>query len=214
MVCESIVQPESDKRLYRMVELENELRVLLISDPEMANQPATPAMEADEEEGEDGEEGEEGEEDGEEDEEDEDEGEGEEDDDEKEAGSGDSGKKASCAVAIGVGYLSDPADLGGLAHFAEHMLFMGTEKFPDENGWGAYLSARGGSDNGETDAEHTVFYFDVQPSDLRESMERFGQFFEVRSSPQEPYARCMVHGICMVACMVGVHGRRACMVHA
>ena len=68
---------------------------------------------------------------------------------EGEAGSGDSGKKASCAVAIGVGYLSDPADLGGLAHFTEHMLFMGTERFPDENGWGAYLSARGGSDNGE-----------------------------------------------------------------
>ena len=182
MVCESIVQPESDKRLYRMVELENDLRVLLISDPEMANQPAVPALEAGEEEGEEGEEGEE----------DEDEGEGEDDDDEeKEAAAGDSGKKASCAVAIGVGYLSDPADLGGLAHFAEHMLFMGTKKFPDENGWGAYLSARGGSDNGETDAEHTVFYFDVQPSDLRESMERFGQFFEVPArSPQVLYTRC------------------------
>ena len=193
MVCESIVQPESDKRLYRMVELENELRVLLISDPEMANQPAAPATEAGEEEGEEGEEEEEGEED-------EDEGEGE-DDEEKEAGSGDSGKKASCAVAIGVGYLSDPADLGGLAHFAEHMLFMGTEKYPDENGWGAYLSARGGSDNGETDAEHTVFYFDVQPSDLHESMERFGQFFEVPARP-----KCHMHGAVHGACM---HGGRA-----
>lgn len=30
----------------------------------------------------------------------------------------------------------------GLAHFAEHMLFMGTEKYPDENQFSAYLNVR------------------------------------------------------------------------
>ena len=57
-------------------------------------------------------------------------------------------REAAC-MAVAVGQMSDPPGWEGLAHFTEHMLFMGTERFPDENGWGAYLSARGGSDNGE-----------------------------------------------------------------
>jgi insulysin len=32
-----------------------------------------------------------------------------------------------------VGHLSDPDGLPGLAHFLEHMLFLGTAKYPDEN---------------------------------------------------------------------------------
>lgn len=31
------------------------------------------------------------------------------------------------------GYFSDPEDVPGLAHFCEHMLFLGTEPFPEEN---------------------------------------------------------------------------------
>lgn len=29
--------------------------------------------------------------------------------------------------------MHDPDDLPGLAHFLEHMLFLGTEKYPNEN---------------------------------------------------------------------------------
>ena len=36
--------------------------------------------------------------------------------------------KASAALDVRVGHLSDPEDLPGLAHFCEHLLFMGTEK--------------------------------------------------------------------------------------
>ena len=32
------------------------------------------------------------------------------------------------AVDVRVGSLADPKDVNGLAHFLEHMLFMGTEK--------------------------------------------------------------------------------------
>jgi len=174
LLSDSIVVPDTDKRLYRLVELDNELRVLLISDPEMANQPAAPVKSADEdmEEGEEEDGEEDGEEEGEEDE-------GEEDEEEGDAARGgkDSGKKASCAMCCGVGYLSDPSDLGGLAHFVEHMVFMGSEKYPDENAWGTFLNERGGSDNGETDSEHTVFYFDVAPQDLKDALDRFAQFF-------------------------------------
>jgi predicted Zn-dependent peptidase len=40
---------------------------------------------------------------------------------------------------VGVGSYSDPANRQGLAHFLEHMLFLGTEKYPDEADYGNYL---------------------------------------------------------------------------
>lgn len=41
--------------------------------------------------------------------------------------------KAGAALDVHVGHLSDPWEVPGLAHFLEHMLFLGTEKYPDEN---------------------------------------------------------------------------------
>jgi len=41
--------------------------------------------------------------------------------------------KAAASLDVRVGQFSDPAELPGLAHFCEHMLFLGTEKFPNEN---------------------------------------------------------------------------------
>ena len=36
-------------------------------------------------------------------------------------------------LSLPLGCMSDPWDLQGLAHFLEHMLFMGTKKYPEEN---------------------------------------------------------------------------------
>ena len=36
--------------------------------------------------------------------------------------------KAAAALDVHVGHMSDPWNLPGLAHFLEHMLFLGTEK--------------------------------------------------------------------------------------
>jgi len=40
-------------------------------------------------------------------------------------------QKSSAALSVGVGSLLDPVEAQGLAHYLEHMLFMGTEKFPE-----------------------------------------------------------------------------------
>lgn len=52
--------------------------------------------------------------------------------------------QSAAAMDVRVGHLSDPAEYPGLAHFLEHMLFMGTEKYPDENEYNTYLSSHGG----------------------------------------------------------------------
>lgn len=46
-------------------------------------------------------------------------------------------------MSVGVGSLHD-GDVEGLAHFCEHMLFLGTEKYPDEQAYSKYLNVRRG----------------------------------------------------------------------
>ncbi len=85
--------------------------------------------------------------------------------------------KAACALDVNIGSMSDPPELPGLAHFCEHMLFLGTEKYPDENEYNKFLSQHGGSSNAYTSGEHTNYYFDVSPQHLEGAVDRFAQFF-------------------------------------
>lgn len=57
------------------------------------------------------------------------------------------------------------------------MLFLGTEKYPDENGYSSFLSKNGGSSNAATYPDVTKYYFDVVPEKLSETLDRFSSFF-------------------------------------
>lgn len=48
--------------------------------------------------------------------------------------------KSAAALTVDVGHMSDPDDIPGLAHFCEHMLFLGTDKYPNENAYSTFLS--------------------------------------------------------------------------
>ena len=54
-------------------------------------------------------------------------------------------EKCAAALDVHVGHMSDPVDRPGLAHFCEHMLFLGTEKYPDESEYNQYLNQHGGA---------------------------------------------------------------------
>ncbi|XP_029847495.1 insulin-degrading enzyme isoform X2 [Ixodes scapularis] len=85
--------------------------------------------------------------------------------------------KAAAALNVQVGYMSDPWELPGLAHFCEHMLFLGTEKYPTENEYHKYLCQHAGSANAFTANDHTCYYFDVAPENLQQALDRFSAFF-------------------------------------
>ena len=59
--------------------------------------------------------------------------------------------QAAAAMVVGVGSLSDPPNMQGLSHYLEHMLFMGSEQFPDENDYDSFLSKNGGGSNAYTE---------------------------------------------------------------
>ena len=69
---DNIVKSEKDKRLYRGLLLDNDLKCMLISDPTT--------------------------------------------------------DRSAASVDVHVGYMLDPKEFPGLAHFCEHMLFMGSQK--------------------------------------------------------------------------------------
>ena len=85
--------------------------------------------------------------------------------------------KSAAALRVGVGSFDNPADRPGLAHFLEHMLFLGTEKYPAAAEYQAFISSHGGSHNAYTSLEDTDFFFDVEPDSLDGALDRFAQFF-------------------------------------
>ncbi|ROS05452.1 secreted Zn-dependent insulinase-like peptidase [Sinobacterium caligoides] len=116
-----VVKSPNDSRDYRYLQLDNGLKVLLISDPTT--------------------------------------------------------DKSAAALDVEVGSAQDPKDREGLAHFLEHMLFLGTDKYPKPEAYQAYISAHGGSHNAFTAFENTNYFFDVEPDYLPGALDRFSRFF-------------------------------------
>eukprot|EP00929_Paragymnodinium_shiwhaense_P114058 TRINITY_DN82380_c0_g1_i1.p1 TRINITY_DN82380_c0_g1~~TRINITY_DN82380_c0_g1_i1.p1 ORF type:complete len:1178 (-),score=331.73 TRINITY_DN82380_c0_g1_i1:149-3682(-) len=84
---------------------------------------------------------------------------------------------AAASMSIKTGSFDDPPEYLGLAHFHEHMLFLGTEKFPDESEYEQFLKDRGGYSNAYTADELTNYYFRVNAPHLEGALDRFSQFF-------------------------------------
>ena len=85
--------------------------------------------------------------------------------------------KSSASVAVGAGSLQDPAGRQGLAHFLEHMLFLGTEKYPDEAEYSKFLTGNGGYSNAYTQQDHTNYHFEIRHEAFEGALDRFSQFF-------------------------------------
>ena len=85
--------------------------------------------------------------------------------------------KSGAALAVNTGHIDDPREREGLAHFLEHMLFLGTEKYPDVAEYGNFINANGGYHNAYTTSDHTNYHFEVRHEALATALDRFAQFF-------------------------------------
>ncbi|CAO1415527.1 unnamed protein product [Diamesa serratosioi] len=83
---------------------------------------------------------------------------------------------AALALSIAVGGNDDPKEIKGLSHFLEHMVSMGSEKYPEENDFMQYIFNEGGSTNAFTTTDFTIYYFNLNEEAFVSGMDRLSQF--------------------------------------
>ncbi len=86
--------------------------------------------------------------------------------------------RSAAALSVGVGQLHDPENKMGLAHYLEHMLFLGTEKFPEVGSYKKYLNENSGASNAYTAAAITNYFFQVSHEAFEGALDRFSDFFK------------------------------------
>ncbi|MEP2652613.1 MAG: insulinase family protein [Paraglaciecola sp.] len=116
-----IVKSPNDNREYDSIVLDNELQILLVSDPDI--------------------------------------------------------EKSAVALSVAVGSFQEPKEFGGLAHYLEHMLFMGTKSYPEVGGYGEFVTLNGGIQNAYTELDHTNFMVAVNNDAFEQALSRFSGFF-------------------------------------
>ena len=83
----------------------------------------------------------------------------------------------AASLDVNVGSLQDPKARPGLAHFLEHMLFLGTKTYPTAGEYQSFISQHGGMHNAFTAAEHTNYFFQIDANQLEGALDRFSRFF-------------------------------------
>lgn len=85
--------------------------------------------------------------------------------------------QSGAALAVEVGSWQDPDERPGLAHFCEHMVFLGNQKYPEEAGFTSFIEENGGTRNAYTADRTTNYMFAVNHEGFAEALDRFSHFF-------------------------------------
>lgn len=80
-------------------------------------------------------------------------------------------------LSVFVGYQQDPEELNGLAHFLEHMLFLGSTRHPNPGDFDDFMKLNGGSSNAYTDNMSTSYFFDIKNESFEHALDLFSAFF-------------------------------------
>ena len=71
----------------------------------------------------------------------------------------------AASMVVGAGFYHEPRGIPGLAHFCEHLLFMGSEKYPIENTFEQFVAKYGGYYNASTNETFTRYYVSERQTD-------------------------------------------------
>ena len=99
------------------------------------------------------------------------------------------GTMAAASMCIKVGQNQDPPEVPGLAHLCEHMLFMGTERYPKENEYDDFVARNSGYTNAWTSANCTTYYYSISNDAMTGALDRFVDFFVAPTFNEKSLAR-------------------------
>jgi secreted Zn-dependent insulinase-like peptidase len=85
--------------------------------------------------------------------------------------------KSAVALAVGSGSMQDPQGRPGSFHFLEHMVFINSNEYPEVDGYSRFVQGNGGTYNGMTGINYTVYPADIKPDRFSEALARLSAFF-------------------------------------
>lgn len=83
-------------------------------------------------------------------------------------------QNSAASLSVPIGSMHNPDSQLGLAHYLEHMLFLGSEKYPVINEYSKFMSQNGGYTNAYTAQDATVYGFEVNDNVFGEALDRLG----------------------------------------
>ncbi|MCW8995378.1 MAG: insulinase family protein, partial [Psychromonas sp.] len=81
-------------------------------------------------------------------------------------------ENSAAALSVPIGSIDNPEQQLGLAHYLEHMLFLGSQRYPTINEYSKFMSQHGGYTNAYTAQESTVYGFEVNDHFFGEALDR------------------------------------------
>ena len=81
------------------------------------------------------------------------------------------------SMSIDGGVNKEPPNIYGLAHFTEHMMFLGSKKHPKPSTFVDYVTTNEGRFNGFTEFEKTSFFYKINKNNFEESFDIFSSVF-------------------------------------
>lgn len=85
--------------------------------------------------------------------------------------------QSGAALAMEVGSWNDDPNYAGIAHFTEHLLFLGSEAYPDESCYERQVLDNGGIFNAYTFTDRTVYMFTVNNDAFSTTIDMFSHMF-------------------------------------
>lgn len=82
------------------------------------------------------------------------------------------GSQAAALVRVHAGAHDAPSEYPGLAHFLEHLLFLGSQSYAATDSLMPFVQGRGGQLNASTRERHTDFFFQVATETFGEALRR------------------------------------------
>ena len=86
--------------------------------------------------------------------------------------------RSAVALAVKAGSYDESNGFWGQAHFLEHMLFLGTQKYPENGSFNPFISSNGGMNNAYTYLDHTNYMASIKNNAFEGLLDRFSDYFK------------------------------------